>query len=251
MDGLIQMLSDFGSQDETKPCSGISLAEVTSIKDPQNKGRVKCKYLSADKDLGETGWIFCLTPFGGKDYGSFTHPNVGDVVALAYEDGDIHRPFVIGSLWIKDSTPPLNVTDGKNETYKFITPNKSFVEFSDTAQKERITLSTPKNRKVVLDDEKEIISVADDKNSIEINGKTGQMDISCEKKLVIKVGSGVTITCDGTSGAVEIKANSKAVVNSAKVEIKASGEAALEGSGSVSVKSSGIATIKGSMTKIN
>lgn len=251
MDGLAQMLSDIGNQGGVTPCSGISLAEVTSIKDPQNKGRVKCRYLTADKDLGETGWIFCLTLFGGKDYGCFAHPNVGDIVALCYEDGDIHRPFVIGSLWIKDSKPPLNITDGKNEVYKFVTPNKSFVELSDTDKKERITLSTPKSRKAVLDDEKELISLTDGKNSIELNGKTGQVEISCEKKLVIKVGSSVTITCDGNSGAVEIKANSKAVVDSAKVQIKASGEASIEGSGSVAVKSSGIATIKGSMTKIN
>ena len=61
----------------------------------------------------------------------------------------------------------------------------------------------------------------------------------------------MTISCDGNSGAVEIKTNSKITLNSAKVAIKASGEASLEGSGSVAVKSSGIATVKGSMTKIN
>lgn len=77
------------------------------------------------------------------------------------------------------------------------------------------------------------------------------MELTCEKKLTIKVGSGVTITCDGNSGAVEIKTNSKIELNSAKIGVKASGEASVEGSGSVTVKSSGVMTIKGSMTKIN
>ena len=179
------------------------------------------------------------------------HPGIGDVVAVAYENGDIHRPFVIGSLWVKKSTPPVTISDGKNETFKFITPNKSFVEFTDKQKKECITVSTPKGHKMSFDDEKNIISVTDGKNKLDINGKTGAVELTCDKKLTIKVGSGVTISCDGNSGAVEIKTNSKITLNSAKVAIKASGEASLEGSGSVAVKSSGIATVKGSMTKIN
>lgn len=251
MSSLAEMMAGSGESSCMEKCSGIALAEVTAIKDPKNKGRVKCKYLTSDKDVGETGWIYCLTPFGGKEYGCFMHPGVGDVVAVAYENGDIHRPFVIGSLWVKKSTPPVTISDGKNETFKFITPNKSFVEFTDKQKKECITVSTPKGHKMSFDDEKNIISVTDGKNKLDINGKTGAVELTCDKKLTIKVGSGVTISCDGNSGAVEIKTNSKITLNSAKVAIKASGEASLEGSGSVAVKSSGIATVKGSMTKIN
>lgn len=248
MENIADMIS---GKDNQQKCTGIALAEVTAIKDPKNLGRVKCKYLTADKDLGETGWIFCLTPFGGKDYGCFLHPGIGDIVALAYEDGDVHRPFVIGSLWAKKNTAPVSISNGKNETFKLITPNKSFVEFSDVQKKERVTVSTPKGHKVELDDEKDVISVTDGKNKLEISGKSGAVEITCEKKLTIKVGSGVTITCDGNSGAVEIKTNSKIELKSAKIGVKASGDASLEGSGSVAVKSSGMATIKGSMTKIN
>ncbi len=251
MSSLAEMTSGGGSSASMEKCGGIALAEVTAIKDPKNKGRVKCRYLTADKDVGETGWIYCLTPFGGNDYGCFLHPGVGDIVAVAYENGDIHRPFVIGSMWVKKSEPPVKISNGKNETFKLITPNKSYVEFSDTSKKESITVSTPKGHKMSFDDDKDLISVTDGKNRLEINGKSGAVELVCDKKLTIKVGSGVTITCDGNSGAVEIKTNAKITLNSAKVGIKASGEATLEGSGSVAVKSSGVATVKGSMTKIN
>ena len=236
MQSMADMLSASGGSQQR--CTGIALAEVTAIKDPKNHGRVKCRYLTADKDLGETGWIYCLTPFGGKEYGCFFHPGIGDIVALAYEDGDVHRPFVIGSLWAKKNTPPASVSDGKNEIFKLITPNKSYVEFSDAPKKEHITVSTPKGHRIDLDDENDVISVTDGKNKLDISGKSGSVELTCEKKLTIKVGSGVTITCDGNSGAVEIG-------------VKASGEASVEGSGSVTVKSSGVMTIKGSMTKIN
>lgn len=249
MQSMADMLSAPGGSQQK--CNGIALAEVTAIKDPKNHGRVKCRYLTADKNLGETGWIYCLTPFGGKEYGCFFHPGIGDIVALAYEDGDVHRPFVIGSLWAKKNTPPASVSDGKNEIFKLITPNKSYVEFSDAPKKEHITVSTPKGHRIDLDDENDVISVTDGKNKLDISGKSGSVELTCEKKLTIKVGSGVTITCDGNSGAVEIKTNSKIELNSAKIGVKASGEASVEGSGSVTVKSSGVMTIKGSMTKIN
>ena len=112
-------------------------------------------------------------------------------------------------------------------------------------------MSTPKGHRIDLDDENDVISVTDGKNKLDIIGKSGSVELTCEKKLTIKVGSGVTITCDGNSGAVEIKTNSKIELKSAKIGVKASGEASVEGSGSVTVKSSGVMTIKGSMTKIN
>ena len=253
MSGLVDMFgtSGSGSIEKSGTRSGISLAEVTNIKDPKNLGRVKCKYITSDKDAGETGWLYCITPFGGNQYGSFFHPNVGDVVAITYENGDMHRPFVIGSLWVKDAKPPLKVANGKNEEYKLITPNKSYVDFIDTKGKEKITVATPKNRTVIMDDENQLIEVSDGKNSVSLNGKTGEVALTCDKKLTIKVGSGVTITCDGTSGAMTIKTNKEITLDSAQINAKASGTAEVSSGGALTLKASGVATVKGSMTKIN
>ena len=231
--------------------NGIEIAKVVNIKDPKNYGRVKCKYITTDKEAGETGWIYCMTPFGGDQYGSFFHPNVGDVVVLAFQHGDIHRPFVIGRLWAQDAKPPIQVQNGKNEEYKIITPNKSYLDFQDTKGKEKITVGTPKGRTVMLDDENGKIELTDGKTSLVINEQNGTTEITCDKKLVVKVGSGVTITCDGTSGAVEIKANKEVTVSAAQYSNKASGTSEISASGSMTVKSDGMLTVKGSMTKIN
>lgn len=253
MPGLFEAMNpqSSGSAQKNSVMTGIALAKITNIKDPKNLGRVKCAYITSDSDAGETGWIFCLTSFGGSQYGAFFHPNVGDIVALAYEKGDIHRPFVIGSLWAGDSKPPVAVQDGKNEEYKFITPNKSFIDLIDTQGKEKITVSTPKNRQVVLDDENQEITVTDGKTQLKITEKDGTTELKCDKKLIIKVGSGVTIQCDGTSGAIEIKANKEIKVSAAQINEKASGTLEISGNGSATVKSSGMLTLKGSMTKIN
>ncbi|MBP1543656.1 MAG: hypothetical protein J6A16_06140 [Oscillospiraceae bacterium] len=252
MSGLVDIFgaSNGSSIEKSGTRSGIALAKITNIKDPKNLGRVKCAYITSDKDAGETGWLYCITPFGGNQYGSFFHPNVDDVVAIAYENGDIHRPFVIGCLWVKDAKPPLKVTNGKNEEYKFITPNKSYVDFVDTKGKEKITVATPKERTIILDDEKQLMQVSDGKNIISVDGKTGEVSLTCDKKLTIKVGAGVTITCDGTTGAVNIKTNKEVALDSAQINVKASGTAQVTGS-MLTLKSSGVTTVKGSVTKIN
>lgn len=231
--------------------TGISLARVTDIKDPKNWGRVKCTYISSEKDAVMTGWIYCLTMFGGNQNGAFFHPNVGDIVGIAYENGNVHRPFVIGSLWIGKNKPPEAIQDGKNEVYKFITPNKSYVEFTDTKGKEKITAATPKKRTAILDDEKKQMSVTDGKTSITIDEGKGLTEIKCDKKLTIKVGSGVTIECDGTTGAVKIKANKSINLEAAQINVKASGTAEISSSGAATLKSNGMLTIKGTLTKIN
>ena len=253
MSGIVDMLGGSGgsSMEMRGMHGGIALAKITNIKDPKNLGRVKCAYITKDKDAGETGWIYCITPFGGNQYGSFFHPNVNDIVALAYENGDIHRPFVIGYLWVKNAKPPLSVKDGKNEEYKLITPNKCYVDFCDTKGKEKITAATPKKRTLLLDDENQLVELSDGKNKFSMNSKTGSVEITCDKKLTIKVGSGVTITCDGTSGAVNIKTNKEITMSAAQINVKASGTAEISANGSLTVKSSGVTTVKGSMTKIN
>ncbi|MGN0688046.1 MAG: phage baseplate assembly protein V [Oscillospiraceae bacterium] len=253
MSGIVDMLAGGSGSNNggTAANIGISLAKITNIKDPKNLGRVKCSYITSDKDAGETGWIYCLTPFGGNKYGSFFHANVGDIVALAYENGDIHRPFVIGSLWVKDAKPPITVKDGENKDYRFTTPNNSVVDFFDEKGKEKITVSTPKKRTVVIDDEKQLLELDDGKNKLTMNGKDGSVEINCNKKLTIKVGSGVTITCDGTGGSLNIKTNKEIKLSTAQFNAKASGTAEVSANGSLTVKSSGVTTIKGSMTKIN
>lgn len=230
---------------------GIEIAQVVNIKDPKNYGRVKCKYITSDKEAGETGWLYCMTPFGGDQYGAFFHPNVGDYVVLAYQHGDIHRPFVIGRLWTGKAKAPLAVQNGKNEEYKIITPNKSYVDFIDTKGKEKIIAATPKGRTVTLDDEKQVIEVTDGKNTVSLNSQTGAAEITCDKKLTIKVGTGVTITCDGTSGAVTIDAKQSVTLKAAQLNMQASGTGKLTANGSLNVESKGMLTVKGSMTKIN
>ena len=52
-------------------------------------------------------------PAAGKDRGLLMMPVVGDEVLVAFEHGDVHKPYVLGSLWNgKDKPGDLVQTDG-------------------------------------------------------------------------------------------------------------------------------------------
>lgn len=229
---------------------GITFATVTDIKDPKNLGRVKCKYVSANEDAGETGWIYCMTMYGGSEMGAFFHPNVNDLVVIAFEDGDPHRPFVIGSTWFDKVKPPVPITGGKNEECKLITPGENVVDIIDTKGKQAIEVSTPKNRKIRIDDEKKTITVTDGKNSLTMNEESGQIEIKADKKMVIQVGNGVTVTIDG-GGKISIDSKQKVEISTSQFAVQAKGTAEVKSNSSITVQSTGLLTLKGSATKIN
>lgn len=250
--GIVEMMNSSSNPESNRPIAhGIILAKVTDINDPNKKGRIKCSFITDDSDAGETGWIYYITLFGGNNNGMCFHPNVGDIVALGFQNGNIETPIALGSVWIADNNCPIELKDGKNDEYKIITPNKSCIDLYDESGKEKITVSTPKGRTLLLDDENQIIKLSDEKNTVVLNQKNGTVEITAEKKLLIKVGSAITVSCDGTSGELKIDAKKAVDISTAQFKVNASGTAEVSGNGSAEIKSSGMLTLKGSMTKIN
>ncbi|SHN76044.1 phage baseplate assembly protein V [Desulfitobacterium chlororespirans] len=239
------------SQGQTKETmSGVILAKVTNINDPEKLGRVKCQFITKNDEALELDWAYVMTPFSGKECGFYFIPNVEDTVLVAFENGDIYRPYIIGSLWGNLAKPPGAVNEGKNETYMIKTPNKSTLEFSDVQGKEKISLTTPKERKIILDDEGKTIEITDGKNTLSMN-ENGEVKLTCKQKLIIEVGSAAKITIDGTAGSIKIEGKQAINLESAQVEVKATANATIKANAQVSIESSGMTMVKGSMLKLN
>ena len=58
-------------------------------------------------DLNESGWARVVTPSAGFASGIYFMPNPGDSVIVAFQDGDISMPIVIGSVWDGPYHPPV------------------------------------------------------------------------------------------------------------------------------------------------
>ena len=50
-------------------------------------------------DTFVSDWAPCARPMAGKDMGFYALPEMGEQVLVAFENGDLNHPYVLGSLW--------------------------------------------------------------------------------------------------------------------------------------------------------
>ncbi len=70
-------------------------------------GRVKVKLSTIDPLEPVEAWARVAVPMAGLAYGIYFIPTPGTEVLVAFENGDIRSPYVIGSLWNGTAPPPL------------------------------------------------------------------------------------------------------------------------------------------------
>jgi type VI secretion system secreted protein VgrG len=125
--------------------SGIVSARVTAHNDPKKMGRIQVQFFWQED--GSTHWARATSPHAGPDRGFMFMPEVGDEVAVAFEDGDPERPVIIGSLWNGiQAAPRYDFRGGDiaaNQVKRIVTMSGNRVQFSDKPGQETIFLATP------------------------------------------------------------------------------------------------------------
>lgn len=194
---------------------GVVIGLVTNISDPDSLGRVKLKFPWLH-DQHETNWVRVALPGAGAERGWQVLPEVDDEVLVAFEHGDINRPYVIGGLWNGKDKPPLNaVRNGKVQKRAF---------------KTRAGHS---------------ITIHDDDGAGKIEIKTAKLTISLEDQATGKITleSGGDIELKGTGGKLSITAQGVELSSNAGLKIQANAM--------LDVQSSAVLNIKGTLVNIN
>ena len=257
--------------------NGVVVAIVVDNKDPEGHYRVKvkfpwvsesdAKYTNAvDKEDFRSTWCR-ITSFmagskdGAEQRGAFFLPEVDDEVLIAFEQGDVRRPFVIGSLW-NGVDKPIHDNEsqsGENNFRSIRSRSGHALQFVDNdGGNERIvlqnlikaedTVKDPKQRDghwicldqsgsvdqiEIYDHTQEHYILIDTKNKkITIECKTGDMDILVEK----------TITMKCTDLKIEASNN---------IEAKAGSNVTIEAGANMDLKAGGVMTEKASTIKLN
>ncbi len=171
--------------------AGVIPAIVTSLEDPEKLGRVKVKF--PVRDCGEEGyWARVATLMAGKERGSYFLPDVDDEVLVAFEEGEISKPYIIGCLWNKEDKPPVTDGDEKNNIKKITSRSGHEIIFGDDSEnkKEKLEIHTKAGHVILLDDssgsEKVEIKDKSGSNSIVIDSSQNAMTIQCGGQLKIK-----------------------------------------------------------------
>jgi uncharacterized protein involved in type VI secretion and phage assembly len=209
------------SETNVRQINGVVPGIITNNQDPNNLGRVKI-YFPWLSDDNETDWVRIAALMAGNERGSFFLPEVDDEVLVAFEQGDINYPYVIGFLWNAEAGPPESNENNQNNIRKITSRSGHEIIFNDndTEGKEKVEIRTNSGHKIVLDD-----STGAEK--IEIVDKTGNNKM----------------TIDSVKNEVNIE--SALALNIKATTLK------IESSGTLNLESSGLLTIKGSMVKIN
>ena len=191
---------------------GVVIGIVTNNQDPDKLGRIKVKFpwLSEEE---ESAWARVASLSAGKEKGFFFLPEVDDEVLVAFQNGNINMPFIIGSLWNGVDVPPETNEDGENDTKMIKTRAGHTIIFSDKEGEEKI----------------EIID-SSESNSIVIDTK--------EKKITIE--SAQDIDIKAPNGKVSIQAKELEIKTDDKVSIDAGGDADLKSGANVNVSGSAI-----------
>lgn len=254
---------------------GVVVGIVIDNKHPGGEYSVKVKFpWVRESDAKYTGgqpddsdffstWCRVLQLMAGKERGFFILPEVDDEVLVAFEQGDIRRPFILGSLWNGVDKPAYDnlAQDGKNNYSTWLSRSGHCIQVIDNKKegKERIVIQTtigPKESTtdhesrdghfIVLrkDNGKETIEIYDrvqknyllidsTNNTITLESKEGDIKILAGKNIQMKAGKNFEIEA-GVNGTVKTGSN---------YEMNA-GSAATQQSGSNH-------TIKGSKVLIN
>jgi len=198
----------------------VAAGIVTNNQDPDELGRVKVKFPWLSDD-NESDWIRIATLMAGRDRGSFFLPEVDDEVLVAFEHGDINRPFVIGALWNGVDRPPETNSDGRNNIRKIRSRSGHEIIFDDNgaAGQEKVEIHTNGGHKIVLDDSagQEKIEIVDKNGSNKVLIDSMQNAISIESGLQLKIKSQ---TIEIEAGAMmTLKAGATLTIQGALVKI--------------------------------
>jgi phage protein D/phage baseplate assembly protein gpV len=94
---------------------GVQAGVVSDVDDPARLGRVRV-HLPGLSDNYETDWARMAQLMAGSGHGAAFMPDVDDEVLVAFDQGDIRRPYVLGALFNRGAPPALGgelVQNGK------------------------------------------------------------------------------------------------------------------------------------------
>ncbi|HWE57107.1 MAG TPA: VgrG-related protein [Acidimicrobiales bacterium] len=202
------------------PIPGVVIAQVTDNNDPNNLGRVKLKFPWLSDDY-ESDWCRYCQLGAGPSSGAHWWPEVNDEVLVAFEFGDVRRPYVVGNLHNGQDTPNLGdslFNGGQVARRGFVSRAGHMMVFFDDSSKMGVALLT-----------------ADSSCKVALNQTSGEIHISCSGQVTIETDSGdVTVN---SGGDVNVSSNGDVSVTAS------AGSITLDGGSGVTIQSEAQVTI--------
>ena len=158
---------------------GVYPAIVTDVVDADGLGRIQVKLPWLGRDAGGQdvrAWATLLTPYADDDQGIEILPAVDTQVVVAFEAGDLRRPYIVGACWNgREALPEAAAAANDKRLWK--TRSGSLLEFDDADGAAKVTLSMQSGHKLVLDDAAQQVTLTHSNGSVIRLNAAGQIQI--------------------------------------------------------------------------
>jgi uncharacterized protein involved in type VI secretion and phage assembly len=203
------MLPDLASSSrptppESRKVYGVAVATVINNADCTLEGRAQIHLPWAP---GLDPWARVASPMAGLGHGAYFMPQLGQEVLVAFNNGDVGEPYVLGALWNGVDRPPLLApTDAVNRRF-LRTPLGHEIELNEVTQ--TVTITSTSQQKITLDPAR-----------IELSAGLGAASV--------QVTSAGTISLTATTS-IELSAPSVTISGATTVTIQGGASATLDG----------------------
>ena len=202
------MIGAFRPDGDAPRYFGVFPAIVTDIVDPESLGRVEIKFpwFGADGDAARA-WATLLAPYADDDQGFEFLPAVDTQVVVAFEAGDLRRPYIIGSCWNgREAMPEAPAQPNNKRLIK--TRAGSLLEFDDADGAAKVTLSMKSGHKLTLDDAAQEVVLQHSNGCVIKFSSSGDVTITALAGMTINAPSGLTVNAPSSifSGSVTCQA---------------------------------------------
>lgn len=244
---LVDLFGSTRANSADRLAGGVTSGTVTNIADPDGLGRVKVtlSYLPEDN---ETDWARVVQLGAGDGRGLQMMPEVNDEVLVAFEHGELQRPFVIGGLWNGAS----KAANAKAVTGDEVVERSLVNRTGDSIVMAEGDSEKDQHVSIVLDGDTALLRVGKDR--VDLIAKDVPIEIKSGNASIVISDNDITLKADNitfkASKNLEMKGSTIKGAGQSAVEFKASGGLKLEGT-NVDLKGSGITNVKGSMVNIN
>jgi uncharacterized protein involved in type VI secretion and phage assembly len=194
-------------------CYGVITAVVTDTKDPDQQGKVRIKLPGMTDD--ETGpWARVAVLMAGAGRGTFFLPEQGDEVLVAFDNGNLRVPYVVGCLWNGRDQPPETDADGANNKRFIKSRSGHVIRLDDTNGAEKVEIiDKTGNNSLTFDTASNTITITSAKD-VTINA-SGTLTLSGKTVSISSTGD----TKVAATGGLTLQASAKTTVKGATVDI--------------------------------
>lgn len=193
-------------------------------------GRVKVSFPGLS-DTFESNWAPCASPMAGDGMGFFALPEPGTQVLVAFEHGDLAKPYVVGSLYSVKNAPPATNLDGTNSKRIIKSRAGHTITFDDTLDTGKVVITDQAGSSITLDSTDRSVTI-EAKNELTINANGNVAIAAAGPQATVSIESPGDVTVNATGAAATV-----AVQSTGDLTLKAGKALTVEGTTALRLKS--------------